>query len=331
MNPMKMGIIILMLASGALGSLIAVERPFSVTLCVLDDGGRPVSGAEAGVTFENMKVASGPKHFVSPVGLSNENGRVELAGEMFLPRLAYGAEKEGYYQTTGLKYQFFEDSGRRWEPWDPTIEMVLKPIKNPVPMYAKNAELKIPEFDKPIGYDLVVGDWVAPYGAGEKSDFVFEARRSVRSDRDYEGSLTLDFSNAADGLITFNKPREDGSELRLPYLAPIDGYVAQRVWREKRQPAPDGRDKVQSDSSSTMNYFFRVRTVVDGEGKVVSAYYGKIHGDIRYFIGTKAPRSGLAFTYYLNPDGTRNVEFDPKRNLFQPAKPGDSAFWNLGP
>jgi hypothetical protein len=32
-----------------------------------------------------------------------------------------------------------------------------------------------------------------------------------------------------------------------------------------------------------------------------------------------------------SPDGTRNVEFDPKRNLFKPAKPDDSAFWNLGP
>jgi hypothetical protein len=32
-----------------------------------------------------------------------------------------------------------------------------------------------------------------------------------------------------------------------------------------------------------------------------------------------------------NPDGTRNVEFDPQRNLFQPAKPDASAFRNLGP
>ena len=43
------------------------------------------------------------------------------------------------------------------------------------------------------------------------------------------------------------------------------------------------------------------------------------------------PRSGLACSYGRNSRRTRNVEFDPKRNLFQPASPGDSAFWNLGP
>ncbi len=25
----------------------------------------------------------------------------------------------------------------------------------------------------------------------------------------------------------------------------------------------------------------------------------------------------IRFTYYLNPDGTRNVEFDPAKNLFR--------------
>jgi len=198
-------------------------------------------------------------------------------------------------------------------------------------MYAKKVELKIPEFDRPIGYDLMMGDWVAPYGAGERADFIFEASRSVRSDRDYEGGLTLRFSQSADGFVAADTPQEDGSRLRLPYEAPADGYVAQKVWREQRRPVSDGRDVVHSDSSRTMNYFFRVRSIVDAEGRVVSALYGKIYGDIRYFIGTKVPRSGLAFTYYLNPDGTRNVEFDPQRNLFQPTKPDDSAFWNLGP
>jgi hypothetical protein len=46
--------------------------------------------------------------------------------------------------------------------------------------------------------------------------------------------------------------------------------------------------------------------VTNAQGEVVSAFYGKIYRDIgRYH-----------FTYCLNPDGTRNVEFDPRRNLF---------------
>src|SRR5204863_9024831 len=52
-------------------------------------------------------------------------------------------------------------------------------------------------------------------------------------------------------------------------------------------------------------YFFRIRTSVHASGKIVSANYGKIYGDF------------MDFTYYLNPTpNDRNIEFDPKRNLF---------------
>jgi hypothetical protein len=47
-----------------------------------------------------------------------------------------------------------------------------------------------------------------------------------------------------------------------------------------------------------------VRTVLDEQGNVKSALYGKIYGDFMHF------------SYYLNPTpNSRNVEFDPKRNL----------------
>jgi hypothetical protein len=71
--------------------------------------------------------------------------------------------------------------------------------------------------------------------------------------------------------------------------------------------------------------------VRDKEGKVVSALYGKIHGDFRWFIGARAPKSGLAFTYYLNPDGTRNIEYDPKRNLLKSTKRDVFNYENLEP
>lgn len=80
-----------------------------------------------------------------------------------------------------------------------------------------------------------------------------------------------------------------------------------------------------------MNYFIRVRTVRDKEGKITSALYGKVHGDFRWFIGARVPKSGLAFTYYLNPDGTRNIEFDPNRNLLKPTNRDDSSFTGLEP
>ena len=198
-------------------------------------------------------------------------------------------------------------------------------------MYAKRVELKLPELNRPLGYDLIVGDWVDPYGKGMISDFIFEAGREIRGDNDYEGELVLKFSNRGDGIFSADKPVPDGSGLWLPAFAPEDGYAYDRNWRISRRPGPDGRPEVVRTSSKTMNYYFRVRSITDAQGKVLSAFYGKIYGEIGFFLGVKAPTSGLGFTYFLNPDGTRNVEFDPKRNLFGPTSDRDSAFPGLGP
>ena len=69
-------------------------------------------------------------------------------------------------------------------------------------------------------------------------------------------------------------------------------------------------------------YFIRVRSVLDENGKLKSALYGKITDNFKFFAGTKAPHAGLGFTYYLNPTpNDRNVEFDPQKNLMKNLKP----------
>lgn len=69
-------------------------------------------------------------------------------------------------------------------------------------------------------------------------------------------------------------------------------------------------------------YCFRVRAVLDRDGNVKSALYGKIAGNFRFYAGTIAPTSGMGFDYYLNPKpNDRNVEFDPMRNLVKDLKP----------
>jgi hypothetical protein len=61
------------------------------------------------------------------------------------------------------------------------------------------------------------------------------------------------------------------------------------------------------------NYIFRVRSEVDENGKLKQAMYGKIRGDLWYTPGSGGK---IKMHYYLNPDYTRNLEFDPERTLF---------------
>lgn len=310
---------------------VGIERSFRISFRVVDAEDQPVAGAKVGVSWENADATKNAERIKSVEGITEQDGLAELEGKSTTSGVSYGANKEGHYAAWGLRYSFNSTHLLRWQPWNPTVQVLLKRIKNPVSMYAKRVEVKIPESNKPIGYDLMQGDLVVPYGKGEISDLIFEADRKVVSDQEYDGTLTLRFSNEGDGLVAYEIARSDPPGLRMPYTAPDDGYVSNKTWQESRHTSGRGNGKIISTASNRMNYFIRVRTVLDNEGKIVSALYGKIHGDFRWFIGARAPKSGLAFTYYLNPDGTRNIEYDPKRNLLKSTKRDDSDYENLAP
>ena len=170
-------------------------------------------------------------------------------------------------------------------------------------MYAKQVRTEIPEIDKLIGFDLERGDWVAPHGEGSISDFIFYAKYTQRSARDFDYTLSLTFSNEADGIQVANSQSiHKESRLKSDYHAPADGYLTE--WEQVRTRRPEIGETNNIDRDR--KYYFRVRTEVDRDGNIVSANYGKIYGDF------------LQFSYYLNPTpNDRNVEFDPKRNLFE--------------
>ncbi len=97
--------------------------------------------------------------------------------------------------------------------------------------------------------------------------------------------------------------------MRLPMEAPASGYVTnilKCVYQQQGKPQ-------HTDIRDDMNYFFRVRVERDEENNLISALYGKIHGDFRFDYQRR-----LSFTYYLNPESNdRNVEFDPSENLLK--------------
>jgi hypothetical protein len=192
------------------------------------------------------------------------------------------------------------------------MTFVLKKIGTPIPMYAKRVETKIQKENEPIGFDLMAGDWVVPFGTGKTADMFFTAHRKIVSEREYDCELKLLFPNKGDGIAITPAEPDTGSEFVTARTAAENGYEPERILHYNNAKQPE----------SVFGYFIRVRTVVDESGNVKSALYGKIRGDFRFYAGTKAPRAGMGFDYYLNPTpNDRNVEFDPKQNLIKGLKP----------
>jgi hypothetical protein len=236
--------------------------------------------------------------------------------------LAIIAEESGYY-TAHIGHELYVPGQMDEKTVNASRDfeqiLLLKKIGKPIPMYARNAQIEIPEINKPIGFDLVEYDWVAPYGKGKQSDLIFTAQRRWVSRQDFDSSLKIAFANSGDGLIPVATPLNQGSELRMPATAPADDYISEISKSLSHTPANGWKDN-EREGNKEQNYYFRVRTVLDEKGSVKSALYGKIYNDFALDpINSKTMT--ILFTYYLNPKlNSRNVEFDPKQNLSKDLK-----------
>jgi len=262
------------------------EHQWKATLKVVDEAGSPVAGAGVKVGYYTNNTS------VDITGTTDANGifvasHTTSTFNYIEYGLAFVVEKDGYYETRlncelGIPY----DSTK----WNPTVSLLLKRVGKPIAMYAKKyvMGLNLPEYNKQIGYDFMIGDLVGPYGKGINSDIFFTENHA---DEKSGYTFTIGFPKEGDGIQEFILPdREMGSGLRSPHEAPVDGY--QPKHEQTQMPNPN------------RIYLFRVRTAKDHAGNIVSAHYGKIYGDF------------MQFTYYLNPTpNDRNIEFDPKQNL----------------
>jgi hypothetical protein len=276
----------------------------AVTIKATNEDGQPVSGATAGASFNDPT----SKTLVNFVEGQTDNAGQFMAVARTDGLMSYSVTKDGYYKSVG-RNGFFTIDGNHWQPWNPTLELVLKKVVNPVPMYARRLDIPIPVDNKTIGFDLIESDWVAPFGKGKTSDFVFLLERKLIDLTNYDVKLTLTFSNTGDGIQTINAPRKQGSELRLPREAPAENYSDKWIAAIGLNQNKPIYDKPQPDRC----FFFRVRTVLK-DGAVKQAMYGKISGDIK-IVSYASEHVSIRINYYLNPDGTRNMEFDPKRNI----------------
>jgi hypothetical protein len=282
-----------------------------VTFIVKDDFGRPIAGVDFGmVTFLYWKPGEGFGEDINIEykGKTDKNGIVTIKGGSLRGRFAYGMDNNKNYYSRGVsEYCFKERKLGRWEPWNPTIEVVYKPVLNPIPYIGGGGRKKIPECEKAIGFDLFLNDWIAPYGKGKNRDIIFTLEEKipfVEPWKPHDHRLKISFPNEGDGIQSCYAPVNSG-EMEMPRYAPKDGY-------ERNIELRSGCDgKKYFTQRSDQNYFIRVRTILDKDGKVQSALYGKITGNIEFWHTRE-----MVISYGLNPNALDvNMEFDRKKNL----------------
>jgi hypothetical protein len=301
-----------------------------VKLNVADETGAPVAGADASIYFLH------PRNDDQGNGLTDEKGLFSARGSGSLG-VGVVVGKAGYYSARieGLSSKLDHD-----------IKVILPRILNPIPLYAWRSSGWGPSPVLPIqgewcGFDFEAADWVTPLGKGKVADILFRFRNEFKGWADYfrsnqevedeiiiskqvyearkevwtldkfkltagkwDAVLEISFPGMGEGVFE-EKTFLSYGQLKMPHLAPTSGYVM--GWRYA------SNNYSPRTYRSNTGFFLRTRVKMDKDGKIVSANYAKVVGDFRL----DAARGSVEFAYYFNPvPNDRNLEFDPKKNLF---------------
>ena len=241
-----------------------------LTIKVLDEQGSPMPGALVTLTFMDPESRNG----IPVEGTTNAEGI--FSGEGQTDGVMGGmVNKEGFYRGGFSFKQFSGLSNGRWEPWNATYTTNLRPILKPIAMYAKRVQADLPALDQPCGYDLEKGDWVAPYGKGVESDFIFKGHREFKTRNDFDVRVEMTFTNPQDGLIKAELPAiGQYSTFKWEREAPLAGYT-QMIHLQNAVTS----ETVIHSFKRTDAFFFRVKTI-EQNGHIIASNYGKISGGL---------------------------------------------------
>jgi hypothetical protein len=295
--------------------------PSTVKFRVSDETGSPVTNAALDGCFLDFSQSGARTRFN---GFTDTNGIFIAKGETVLGVYARFT-RDGYYTTTvkqTIEYTRRADGKgyERIDRWDREIPVLFKRIRNPIPMYARHVDNPYVSAFERVGkyslgrtssFDIVEGTFLPPYGKGQVDDIAFTWKMTIQSKDgdglavDYDTLCEIRMTNIVDGICRGKPDGAENGHLGSAYFsayeAPAEGYTnVISFYRSVRGT------KVESNDDKHYLYYFRIRTQTNEMGQVTNAFYGRICGQING-----------SFRYYLNPTpNDRNVEFDPKHNLY---------------
>jgi len=276
-----------------------------VTLHVVDSGGKEVPNASVSLTFA-FRQQNKPL-----TGLTDSNGLFVAQGTL-TEDIIYRVSKADYYETFA---SFFMAKAAtrclengRWIPWNPTLEVVLKEKRKPISMHQNYIETVMPTGTNRLGFDFIVGDWVAPYGKGSNADMWYVYDETFIDRDNFYIKLSFVFPGENNGC--YMRKTDNYSELVSEHEAAERGFEPSYVSVIEQEKGKYTKEKRFGEKDYMV---LRIRSKMDEQGKIISSHYGKIYGPVS--VPHRWSKK-FSFTYYLNPtQNDRNLEYDPTKNL----------------
>ena len=279
------------------GCLATTNPPLSdLAVKVVDETGAPISNAyvKAYTYWLEGWNAGRTKGYTDTNGVFRYDDHVSR-------EISYKVYKDGYYCSHGEAWW----PKTLYEVPETNIVVIMKRIIEPCPLLYRKISIALPRLDVPFPFDLEIGDWVFPDGKGKVPDIWVSGNNAWVSDLHYDYYASFSVSNRTDGFTTFNVMPKSSlrlkSELRPPQRAPGNGYASQLEFHGGKHREPTGTRWINSRYNDRI-YVFRVRSITNDVGEVVSANVGWFEGAGTGVGGEKDGSLGMALEYYFNPD-----------------------------
>ena len=267
----------------------------------LDQFGLPVAEAEVqGVLLYNTGLKSGVKTVLTSTDSQGYFQFRGLAGQ----DLGIGISKSGYeYRShhSSFSYSYFEADHKRHQPDSKQpVVFVLWKKTGAESLIHYDLDRDIPADGTPVRINLATGET----GVSEADLTISVSRTPLRmrfGERDFSWSAMVDVEEG--GLIRVG-------QLDYYNLAPELGYVPQFQFAQESRPGGDEREWRESFSDD----FF------------ISSRGGKNFAHITLRILANADRAegddvaAVRTVVWLNPNGSRNLEFDPAKEIPLPRR-----------
>lgn len=253
---------------------------------IVDDEGVPISNVMVYGQWQN----NFPRKIWKETFITDEAGTF-VAKEKVAGNFGFYTKKEGYYSSfAGLDFHWragisplIKDG--KWQPYGEHRTLVVKRKKNPVEMKWYNWGIggySAPATNVWIGLDLEMGQWCPPYGDGKNEDVMIRFSGVVSNRSEWDTRTEVSFAKIPfAGFYTMTK--DDYSDMKSCYSASTNNVAyAEReyVFVSSRGKGVPIQEQTENRPTRDKYLVFRTRCKVDQEGRLISAHYGKICGEL---------------------------------------------------
>ena len=282
---------------------------------IRDESGMPVTNATVVIDTrrDRVEVINHGRISMREIRTRTDgDGHAEANFPCYSGEFRYSVSAPGFYAGRRTDVLFKRREGGYFSvellEHEKSIDVVLRKVANPIPMYGCSGRFKIPASEGRFGFDLEKCDWVRPHGEGLCADFWIRYEEKGRDERDYQARGIMEFEGMYNGaymarmVTTSSFQPVFAADPRATYLPVLDLYSWRRAGSEFQEKAMVG------DADCLV---LRTRSVVDDEGLLVRCNYSRISGGIyameRVF--------GIGETAFNPTPNDSNLEFDKAKNL----------------